>query len=103
MSLPTATLLESNNIIPKKTFSESATPSAPAADRQTMHLRTDGAMETIDESSKMRILGGAILTADPIAPADNSWWCMRDGGAPEKVIIKCRIGGVTMDIIAITL
>jgi hypothetical protein len=39
-----------------------------------------------------------VLTADPGAPADDTWWVVREGAGPTTVSVKARIGGVTQII-----
>ena len=38
---------------------------------------------------------GEILTVDPSPLVNDTWWIFRDGGTPETVFLKVRIGGVT--------
>jgi hypothetical protein len=38
-----------------------------------------------------------VLTADPAAPANDTAWLFRDGGAPENLSLRVRRAGVTVD------
>lgn len=47
---------------------------------------------------------GALLTADPGSPADDTWWVVRTGTTPTMTVaLKARIAGVTYTITSITL
>jgi hypothetical protein len=41
-----------------------------------------------------------VLTADPGAPANDTWWMVRTGSSPTTVSLKARIGGVTYVVAA---
>lgn len=59
-----------------------------------------------DHESRLLVVEGAtvgILTADPGSPADDTWWVVRDGGSPQAVAIKVRIGGTTYTLAEITI
>lgn len=44
-----------------------------------------------------------LLTADPGAPADDTWWAVREGASPNMIVsIKARIAGVTVTIASVT-
>lgn len=44
-----------------------------------------------------------LLTADPGAPANDTWWAVRVGTSPtQDVSVKARIGGVTTTIAEVT-
>lgn len=65
------------------------------------------AADIIDHEARMTALegsvGATVLTADPGSPADDTWWVVRDGGSPQAVALKVRIGGVTYTLAEITL
>jgi hypothetical protein len=51
--------------------------------------------------------GGAsdeVLTADPVAPDDDTWWVVREGTSPAMTLsMKARIAGSTVTIASVTL
>ena len=44
-----------------------------------------------------------VLTADPASPANDTWWIVRDGGSPQAVKLRVRIGGVSYTLAEITI
>lgn len=52
---------------------------------------------TIEDGGPPGPAGGLfmLLTADPAAPSDDTFWMVREGSAPTTVSLKARIGGVT--------
>lgn len=47
--------------------------------------------------------GDAILTSNPAAPMNDTWWIYRDGGTPQNVEMHLQIGGVTYVVPLLTL
>jgi hypothetical protein len=44
-----------------------------------------------------------LLSADPVSPADGTWWAVTEGTSPTQTIsIKVRDGGVTVTVASIT-
>jgi hypothetical protein len=44
-----------------------------------------------------------ILTADPVSPANMTWWVVSEGSVPTQVIsLKVRVGGNTLTLMSIT-
>ena len=48
--------------------------------------------------------GGTLLTADPGAPANDTWWVRRTGVSPTMdVALRVRVAGTTYTIASITI
>jgi hypothetical protein len=43
-----------------------------------------------------------LLSSDPPAPDDGTWWGVIEGTSPTQVSIKARVNGATVVVAAIT-
>ena len=105
-TFPINTENASNNPFPKLILVEQgSTPATPAAGQQKVYPKTaDGHVYALDDAGVERDLEAVqqTLTADPVSPANNTWWLVDDGGSPASVALRFRKGGATYTLAEVT-
>jgi hypothetical protein len=93
---------------------EGTEPAAPLANGYRLFAEDDGSGNTqlkvrfeTGPSQVLATMGGSggssgtstVLTADPVAPADDTFWVVRTGTSPTQLIsVKARINGTTVTL-----
>lgn len=83
-------------------------PNAGDVDEGTLYHVTDEArLERSDGAAAWDVIAGelgAVLTADPGAPDDDTFWVRRTGASPAMdVELRVRVAGTTYTIASITI
>ena len=73
-------------------------------DDSSLYLYSAGAWALLTVCTGSATPPFTLLTADPGAPSDDTWWMVRTGTTPTmRVAIKVRISGATYEVAGITL